>query len=158
MSTRSLIMIQDNDVTKHSKEEVWASGSYHHSDGYPKSLGKFLMYEWYDQKNGWSWLRDITKHSWSSLPNNECHCCGTMKDRRREKIEARTNLSEANLEWSDIEWIYLFSQDRDGSYIDVIQGSDVNKIPSLVVNLTSEKNVDKVATYFDELNMRALGC
>ena len=79
-----------------------------------------------------------------------------MKDGRREPFEKRTNISEDG-GWSDIEWIYLFSQDRDGSYIDVIQGSDVNQTPSLVVNLTREKNVNKVAKYFDELNMHALG-
>ena len=154
MGTRSLIMIQDNDVEKYSKDKVWASGNYHHWDGAPKYLGKFLMYEF--QENGWSWLRGITKHSWSSLPNNQCHCCGTMKDRRREKIEARTNLTEAS-GWSDIEWIYLFSQDRDGTYLDVIQGNDVNKPPSLIVNLTKEKNINKVATYFDRLHAQVYG-
>ena len=154
MSTRSLIMIQDNNVEKYSKDEIWASGTYHHHDGYPNAMGKFLMLEFQDK--GWSWLRSVVEHSWSSLPNNECYCCGTMKDGRREPFEERTNISEVG-GWSDIEWIYLFSQDRDGSYIDVIQGSDVNQTPSLVVNLTREKNVNKVAKYFDELNMHALG-
>jgi hypothetical protein len=154
MSTRSLIMIQDNNVEKYSKDEIWASGTYHHHDGYPNAMGKFLMLEFQDK--GWSWLRSVVEHSWSSLPNNECYCCGTMRDGRREPFEERTNISEDG-GWSDIEWIYLFSQDRDGSYIDVIQGSDVNKPPSLVINLTREKNVNKVATYFDELNMQLLG-
>ncbi len=154
MSTRSLIMIKNNDVEKYSKDEIWASGTYHHHDGYPNAMGKFLMLEFQDK--GWSWLRSVVEHSWSSLPNNECYCCGTMKDGRREPFEERTNISEDG-GWSDIEWIYLFSQDRDGSYIDVIQGSDVNKPPSLVINLTREKNVNKVATYFDELNMQLLG-
>ena len=154
MSTRSLIMIKNNDVEKYSKDEIWASGTYHHHDGYPNAMGKFLMLEFQDK--GWSWLRSVVEHSWSSLPNNECYCCGTMKDGRREPFEERTNISEDG-GWSDIEWIYLFSQDRDGSYIDVIQGSDVNQTPSLVVNLTREKNVNKVAKYFDELNMHALG-
>lgn len=154
MSTRSLIMIQDNNVEKYSKDEIWASGTYHHHDGYPNAMGKFLMLEFQDK--GWSWLRSVVEHSWSSLPNNECYCCGTMRDGRREPFEERTNISEDG-GWSDIEWIYLFSQDRDGSYIDVIQGSDVNQTPSLVVNLTREKNVNKVATYFDELNMQLLG-
>ena len=154
MSTRSLIMIKNNDVEKYSKDEIWASGTYHHHDGYPNAMGKFLMLEFQDK--GWSWLRSVVEHSWSSLPNNECYCCGTMKDGRREPFEERTNISEDG-GWSDIEWIYLFSQDRDGSYIDVIQGSDVNQTPSLVVNLTREKNVNKVAKYFDELNMQLLG-
>lgn len=154
MSTRSLIMIKNNDVEKYSKDEIWASGTYHHHDGYPNAMGKFLMLEFQDK--GWSWLRSVVEHSWSSLPNNECYCCGTMRDGRREPFEERTNISEDG-GWSDIEWIYLFSQDRDGSYIDVIQGSDVNQTPSLVVNLTREKNVNKVATYFDELNMQLLG-
>ena len=154
MSTRSLIMIKNNDVEKYSKDEIWASGTYHHHDGYPNAMGKFLMLEFQDK--GWSWLRSVVEHSWSSLPNNECYCCGTMRDGRREPFEERTNISEDG-GWSDIEWIYLFSQDRDGSYIDVIQGSDVNKPPSLVINLTREKNVNKVATYFDELNMQLLG-
>ncbi len=154
MSTRSLIMIKNNDVEKYSKDEIWASGTYHHHDGYPNAMGKFLMLEFQDK--GWSWLRSVVEHSWSSLPNNECYCCGTMRDGRREPFEERTNISEDG-GWSDIEWIYLFSQDRDGSYIDVIQGSDVNQTPSLVVNLTREKNVNKVAKYFDELNMHALG-
>jgi len=147
-------MIKNNDVEKYSKDEIWASGTYHHHDGYPNAMGKFLMLEFQDK--GWSWLRSVVEHSWSSLPNNECYCCGTMKDGRREPFEERTNISEDG-GWSDIEWIYLFSQDRDGSYIDVIQGSDVNQTPSLVVNLTREKNVNKVAKYFDELNMHALG-
>tara|TARA_E500000305_G_C3870160_1_gene164768 strand:- start:11 stop:457 length:447 start_codon:yes stop_codon:yes gene_type:complete len=147
-------MIKNNDVEKYSKDEIWASGTYHHHDGYPNAMGKFLMLEFQDK--GWSWLRSVVEHSWSSLPNNECYCCGTMKDGRREPFEERTNISEDG-GWSDIEWIYLFSQDRDGSYIDVIQGSDVNKPPSLVINLTREKNVNKVATYFDELNMQLLG-
>lgn len=154
MSTRSLIMIKNNDVEKYSKDEIWASGTYHHHDGYPNAMGKFLMLEFQDK--GWSWLRSVVEHSWSSLPNNECYCCGTMRDGRREPFEERTNISEDG-GWSDIEWIYLFSQDRDGSYIDVIQGSDVNQTPSLVVNLTREKNVNKVAKYFDELNMQLLG-
>tara|TARA_R100001594_G_scaffold3697_1_gene13648 strand:+ start:4432 stop:4878 length:447 start_codon:yes stop_codon:yes gene_type:complete len=147
-------MIKNNDVEKYSKDEIWASGTYHHHDGYPNAMGKFLMLEFQDK--GWSWLRSVVEHSWSSLPNNECYCCGTMRDGRREPFEERTNISEDG-GWSDIEWIYLFSQDRDGSYIDVIQGSDVNQTPSLVVNLTREKNVNKVAKYFDELNMHALG-
>jgi len=147
-------MIKNNDVEKYSKDEIWASGTYHHHDGYPNAMGKFLMLEFQDK--GWSWLRSVVEHSWSSLPNNECYCCGTMRDGRREPFEERTNISEDG-GWSDIEWIYLFSQDRDGSYIDVIQGSDVNQTPSLVVNLTREKNVNKVATYFDELNMQLLG-
>ena len=154
MSTRSLIMIQNNDVEKYSKDEIWASGTYHHWDGNPSTIGKFLMIQF--QNKGWSWLRDIVKHSWSSLPSSECYCCGTMRDGRREPHQKRTNISEDG-GWSDIEWIYLFSQDRDGSYIDVIQGSDVNKPPSLIVNLTLEKNVHKVAKYFDDLNMHALG-
>ena len=154
MSTRSLIMIKNNDVEKYSKDEIWASGTYHHHDGYPNAMGKFLMLEFQDK--GWSWLRSVVEHSWSSLPNNECYCCGTMRDGRREPFEERTNISEDG-GWSDIEWIYLFSQDRDGSYIDVIQGSDVNQPPSLIVNLTREKDVRKVAKYFDDLNMRALG-
>ena len=153
MSTRSLIMIQNNDVEKYSKDEIWASGTYHHHDGNPSSMGKFLMYEFQDK--GWSWLRRVVEHTWSSLPHVECYCCGTL-DGRREPHEKRTNISEDG-GWSDIEWIYLFSQDRDGSYIDVIQGSDVNKPPSLIVNLTLEKDVRKVATYFDDLNMHALG-
>ena len=53
--------------------------------------------------------------------------------------------------------VFYTSIDRDGSYINVIHGSDVNQTPSLVVNLTREKNVNKVAKYFDELNMHALG-
>jgi len=154
MSTRSLIMIQDNDVEKYSKDEIWASGTYHHSDGNPSTMGKFLMYEF--QEKGWSWLRDVVKHSWSILPYNKCYCCGTMRDGRREPFEERNNLTEAN-GWSDIEWIYLFSQHRDGTYLEVIQGSDVNKLPSLAINLTREKNVDKVATHLDELNMQLLG-
>ena len=154
MSTRSLIMIQDNDVEKYSKDEIWASGTYHHHDGNPSSMGKFLMYEFQDK--GWSWLRRVVEHSWASLPSIQCYCCGTMRDGRREPHQKRTNISEDG-GWSDIEWIYLFSQDRDGSYINVIQGSDVNQTPSLVVNLTREKNVNKVAKYFDELNMHALG-
>ena len=154
MSTRSLIMIKNNDVEKYSKDEIWASGTYHHHDGNPSTMGKFLMYEFQDK--GWSWLRRVVEHSWSSLPNVECYCCGTL-DGRREPHQKRTNISEDG-GWSDIEWIYLFSQDRDGSYIDVIQGSDVNQPPSLVVNLTREKNIFDVAKYFDDLNMRALGC
>ena len=154
MSTRSLIMIQDNDVEKYSKDEIWASGTYHHHDGNPSAMGKFLMYEFQDK--GWSWLRRVVEHSWSSLPSIQCYCCGTMRDGRREPHQKRTNISEDG-GWSDIEWIYLFSQHRDGTHLDVIQGSDVNKPPSLVINLTREKNVDKVATHLDELNMQLLG-
>ena len=57
------------------------------------------MYEFQDK--GWSWLRRVVEHSWSSLPSIQCYCCGTMRDGRREPHQKRTNISEDG-GWSDI--------------------------------------------------------
>ena len=75
MSTRSIIA---------RKTDEGFIGTYHHWDGYPSGVGR-LVAEGF-KKGGWEYLNDVLSHSWSALFNNECHCCGTMSDGRREEI------------------------------------------------------------------------
>ena len=107
MSTRSIIA---------KKTDEGFIGTYHHWDGYPSGVGRFVAKGF--QQGGWEYLNNILKHSWSSLHQNECYCCGTMADGRREKVYIYTH--ETNC-WAD--FLYVFGHDKKKAtdYMEIYQ-------------------------------------
>jgi len=103
MSTRANIMIQ---VKDEGDGEDWAMGTYHHFDGYPSGLGRYLEDTF--KEKGWKWLDEILKHSWSAIWDNVCHCCGTMSDGRKEDVSFLPSDTKYN---GDTEYMYVFSKE-----------------------------------------------
>jgi len=103
MSTRAQIMIQKKDE---GDGKDWAVGTYHHFDGYPSGLGEHLK-ETFKEK-GWKWVEETLKHSWSTIWDNACHCCGTMSDGRKEDV---SYLPSDTKTFMDTEYMYVFSKE-----------------------------------------------
>jgi hypothetical protein len=97
MSTRSIIA---------KKTPEGFMGTYHHWDGYPSVVGQ-LVAEGF-KNGGWDYLNTVLAHSWSALWKNECHCCGTMSDGRREEIFPYTHETDCGAEYA-----YVFEHDTE---------------------------------------------
>ena len=97
MSTRSIIA---------RKTEEGFIGTYHHWDGYPSAVGTWVMEGF--KRSGWDYVKDVLSHSWSTLQERECHCCGTMSDGRKETFEPYTHETNCGAEYA-----YVFDHDKD---------------------------------------------
>lgn len=109
MSTRSIIAIQNKKGFK---------GGYHHWDGYPTGLGEYLFDTF--QEDGWAMVEKATSHSWSSFQSEECHCCGTMSDGRREEFWVADENSECGAEY-----VYAFTPTHMNIYGRKIDGQQI---------------------------------
>ena len=96
MSTRSIIA---------KKTDGGFVGTYHHSDGYPSGLGQLIAKGF--KQGSWEYVDYVLKHNWSVIWDNECYCCGTMRDGRREPYITHTNEKSSGAEWA-----YVFDKVR----------------------------------------------
>ena len=118
MSTRSFIMKQTKDE---NDQGDWAEGTYHHWDGYPKALGRYLENNFnLFPSRGWEWVDEILKHSWSAIWNGDCHCCGTMKDGRREKIDYLPLHPKDDM---SAEYMYVFAKEDGKNLLKIYEGA-----------------------------------
>ena len=97
MSTRSIIA---------KKTPEGFTGTYHHWDGYPSGVGQVVAEGF--KIGGWEYINSVLAHSWSALWKNECHCCGTMSDGRREEISPYTHETDCGAEFA-----YVFEHDTE---------------------------------------------
>ena len=123
MSTRAQKMIQKKDE---GDGKDWAVGTYHHWDGYPEGLGAYLK-ETFKEK-GWEWVEGILKHSWSSIWDDECHCCGTMSDGRKEDV---SYLPSDTKTFGDTEYMYVFSREAGKDILKTYSGWGNRRNPEL---------------------------
>ena len=91
MSTRSIIA---------KKTPEGFTGTYHHWDGYPSGVGQVVAEGF--KIGGWEYINSVLAHSWSALWKNECHCCGTMSDGRREEISPFTHETDCGAEFANV--------------------------------------------------------
>ena len=118
MSTRSFIMKQTKDE---NDQGDWAEGTYHHWDGYPKALGRYLENNFnLFPSRGWEWVDEILKHSWSAIWNGDCHCCGTMEDGRREKIDYLPLHPKDDM---SAEYMYVFAKEDGKNLLKIYEGA-----------------------------------
>ena len=110
MSTRSIIA---------RKTDEGFIGTYHHWDGYPSGVGR-LVAEGF-KKGGWEYLNDVLSHSWSALFNNECHCCGTMSDGRREEIFPYTHETDCGAEFA---YVFEHDNEKETDFMHIYQKKD----------------------------------
>ena len=107
MSTRSIIA---------KKTDEGFTGTYHHWDGYPSGVGRLVAKGF--KQGGWEYLNNILKHNWSSLYKNECYCCGTMPDGRKEEVHSYTHQTDCGAEFA-----YVFGHDKKKAtdYMEIYQ-------------------------------------
>jgi len=110
MSTKSIIA---------KKTDEGFIGTYHHWDGYPSGVGRLVAKGF--KQGGWEYLNNILKHNWASLYKNECYCCGTMPDGRREKVHSYTHEADCGAEFA-----YVFEHDKkkEADYMHIYQKKD----------------------------------
>lgn len=117
MSTRSFIMKQ---VSAENEEGTWAKGTYHHWHGYPNGAVHETLKNGF-KKGGWEFVEETLKHSWSEIWNNDCHCCGTMEDGRKEDV------SYLPLNPNDdmgAEYMYVFAREGFDTRVFTMEGAD----------------------------------
>ena len=113
MSTRSMIAIKTDDGF---------TGTYHHWDGYPTALGEYLAMEFQNAEHGWDYLKNkVLSHSWSSLRDNECHCCGTMSDGRREPFEPYTHETDC---WAEFSYVFEHDEKQETDFMHIMMPAD----------------------------------
>ena len=110
MSTRSIIA---------RKTDEGFIGTYHHWDGYPSGVGQIVAQGF--KTGGWKYVNAILAHSWSAIWDNECHCCGTMSDGRREEISPYTHETDCGAEFA-----YVFEHDteKETDFMHIYQKKD----------------------------------
>ena len=107
MSTKSIIA---------KKTDEGFIGTYHHWDGYPSGVGRLVAKGF--KQGGWEYLNNILKHNWASLYKNECYCCGTMPDGRKEEVHSYTHQTDCGAEFA-----YVFGHDKKKAtdYMEIYQ-------------------------------------